>query len=86
MAKRDDDFLPFQNRKTLVLNEFDINISTSELQIPFKLYLGSEKDYEDVRYLYQEFKEKINKSKLINFVDEFKVRDRLIYLGDEFEK
>jgi len=45
----------------LVLNEFDINISTSELQIPFKLYLGSEKDYEDARYLYQEFKEKLIK-------------------------
>ena len=78
--------MPFQNRNILVLNQFDINISTLELQIPFKLYLGSDKDYEDARYLYQEFKEKINKNKLIDFVDKFKVSDKLIYLSDEFEK
>jgi len=35
-------------------------ISPIEIQIPFKFYLGSEKDIEDALHLYELFKEKLN--------------------------
>ena len=82
LAKNEEDFLPFQNNRILVLNNFPLNISCLELQIAYKLYLGSEKDYEDARYLYQEFKEKLNKEEVIKFADELKVRNKMNYLGD----
>ena len=34
------------------LGKEKINISPIELQIAYKIYLGSDKDYEDARYLY----------------------------------
>lgn len=43
-----------QKRKTLVNNE-TLYISSIEMQIAFKLSLGSEKDIEDARYLFRIF-------------------------------
>lgn len=86
LAKREDDFLQVQNKINLVLNNFNLSILNLELQIAYKLYLGSEKDFEDVRYLYQEFKEKLDKNEPTNFVNKLKVKDKLIHLGGEYEK
>ncbi len=46
------------------LNKHVLRISPLELQIAFKLYLGSEKDIEDARHLYKIFKDNLNMSKL----------------------
>ncbi len=72
------DFWTLSSRKEVLLNRNRLYISPIELQIPFKLFLGSEKDIEDARYLYGIFKEhldfalldefnrKLNISKLFN--------------------
>lgn len=49
-----------KERREVNLNNYKIFISPIELQIPFKLFLGSEKDIEDAKYLYKIFKGKIN--------------------------
>lgn len=48
------------NRKRVRLNERTLYISPLEIQIPFKLHLGSDKDIEDARYLYKIFAEHLD--------------------------
>ncbi len=52
-----------------------LKISNIEMQIAFKLYLGSEKDIEDAKHLYEFFKEGINEEELSRFMRMFKVED-----------
>jgi len=62
-----------------LINRETIFISKIEVQIPFKLFLGSEKDIEDARYLYEIFKDKIDE----NLMQEF---NRKLNIGDLFDK
>ena len=50
-------------------------ISQIELQIPFKLFLGSEKDIEDAKYLYSLLKDKLNMELLNEFNRKLKIVD-----------
>ncbi len=43
-----------------------IVVSSLEIQIAFKLFLGSDKDIEDARYLFELFKERLNQKALID--------------------
>ena len=51
-------------------------ISPLELQIAYKLFLGSDKDFEDARHLYQLFKQQINKEELLTFMNRLNVSDK----------
>jgi hypothetical protein len=62
--------------KKVVLNGNAIKISPIELQISFKLFLGSEKDIEDARYLYKLFKETLDKSLLEYFLENLDKEDK----------
>ena len=62
--KIDLDRLSLEHRKKVILNAHIFYISPLELQIIFKLSLGSEKDLEDARYLYNLFKEKLDRNAL----------------------
>ena len=55
------------NKKEVLLNNHKLFISPTELQIPFKFLLGTEKDIEDAKYLYEIFKSHLN----INLLKEF---------------
>ncbi len=59
--KKDLDWLSLNNRIKVTVNNNILRISPIELQIAFKLYLGSDKDLEDARYMYNMFKEKLNR-------------------------
>ena len=61
------DLWTLNERKKVVLNNHQMFISPLELQIPFKLYLGSEKDIEDAKYLYNLFSDKLDSILLIEF-------------------
>lgn len=50
-----------------------IKTSPLELQIAFKLFLGSEKDYYDARQLYKVLKPNLDKSKLKGFIKTLKI-------------
>jgi len=57
----------------VLLNGEYLNTSEIELQIAFKLNLGSDKDFEDARYLYKVFKEVLNIALLKNQISELNV-------------
>lgn len=63
------------NGKTVVLNGNSIKISPIELQIPYKLVLGSGKDMEDARHLYKLFKEILDESLLKYFLENLDKKD-----------
>lgn len=64
-----------KERKEVILNGHRIFISPLELQIPFKLFLGSEKDIEDARHLYRMFKGRLNPILLGDFNKKLKVEN-----------
>jgi hypothetical protein len=49
---------------TVILNGKAIIISSLEIQIAYKMYLNSDKDIEDARYLFELFREKLDLQKL----------------------
>jgi len=53
------------NKIKVLLNKDILYISPIELQIAYKLFLGSDKDIEDARHIYRLLKEKINKQELL---------------------
>lgn len=63
------------NGKTVVLNGNSIKISPIELQIPYKLVLGSGKDMEDARHLYKLFKGILDESLLKYFLENLDKKD-----------
>lgn len=73
--KNELDVWTLNKRKKVVLNKQTIFISPLELQIPFKLSLGSEKDIEDARFLYKLFKEHLNLDLLKDFNRKLKIAD-----------
>ena len=56
--------IALNERLELKFRKNRISISPIELQIAYKLYLGSDKDYEDARYLYMLLLKYIDKNKL----------------------
>lgn len=71
-----------ENKIKVELDNKTLYISPMELQIAYKLYLGSEKDLEDALHLYQLFVDKIDKEMLKEYSEKLSVGDRL----DELEK
>lgn len=65
--KSELDTWTLSNKKEVLLNNHLLFISPFELQIPFKLVLGSEKDIEDAKYLYNIFKSHLNMHSLSKF-------------------
>ena len=66
------------NRLEVRLPDADYFISPIEIQIAYKLYLGSEKDIEDALYLWELFKGNIDQVGLKNSMEILRVR------GDEY--
>lgn len=64
-----------KNRKEVILNGKTLYISPIELQIAYKLSLGSEKDIEDARHLYKLFKDKLDNIILEGFNERFKTKE-----------
>ncbi|MDO8633881.1 MAG: hypothetical protein Q7K34_01150 [archaeon] len=60
----------------VLLNNNKIMTSEMELQIAFKLSLGSDKDFEDARHLYNIFKEHLDTDLLKNQISELGVQKR----------
>ncbi|MEW5997108.1 MAG: hypothetical protein AB1657_05990 [Candidatus Micrarchaeota archaeon] len=63
-------------------NRHRIRISPLEMQIPYKLYLGTKKDIEDARFLYDLFGEKVDKNKLVYFCRKLGVEEKMRHLGE----
>ena len=75
-VKDDFDRYSIDNRLEVVIGEKHLFISPIELQIPYKLYLGSDKDIEDAVYLWDIFKGEIDVSLLGRFMKALNVRGK----------
>lgn len=64
-----------EQRKKVIINGLTLFISPLELQISFKLFLGSEKDIEDARYLYRLFEDKLDIQSLHEFNRKLKIEE-----------
>ena len=62
-----------KNKVEVILNGEKLNTSEIELQIAFKLNLGSDKDFEDARHLYKVLKEHLDINLLKRQINELKV-------------
>ncbi|MDO9096749.1 MAG: hypothetical protein Q7U60_01310 [Candidatus Methanoperedens sp.] len=82
-VKNDLDRYSLENRRHIKLANGSLYISPLELQIPYKLFLGSEKDIEDARFLFKLFKDNLNIVLLKMFLSKLKVSDNQVirYLG-----
>lgn len=54
----------------------ELNISPPEQQVAYKLFLGTEKDFEDALHLYTVFREQLDTDALERYVEELEVEDR----------
>lgn len=82
-VKDDFDRYALDNRLELVMGGRHLFISPIELQIPYKLYLGSDKDIEDAVYLWDIFKGEMDVSLLGRFMNALHVRGRGAEYGIE---
>jgi hypothetical protein len=69
------DHWTLKERKNVIINENEIYISPLEIQIPYKLFLGSEKDIEDAKFLYNLFKNNIDIELFNEFNNKFKTNE-----------
>jgi hypothetical protein len=59
------------------INSSKIKVSPIELQIAYKLFLGSEKDLEDAQHLYQLFNQSLDMESLERFAEQMDVEEGL---------
>lgn len=82
-VKNPVDAYALDTRLKIVNNGSEIMyFSSLELQIAYKLFLGSEKDFEDARFLYGLFKPYLDRQKLASFAKSLEVQKNLALLGD----
>ena len=72
-VKDEFDRYAIENRIKVTIDGKYIFISPIELQIPYKLYLGSNKDIEDAVYLWDIFREEIDLKLMKRFIHELNV-------------
>lgn len=74
VSKDDFDRYSLDNKFEVSIGGNHLFISPIELQIPYKLYLSSDKDIEDAVYLWDLFKEKIDRRLLKRFMKRLHVK------------
>ena len=79
VVKSETDFYSISHPvKVLLENGRSLAIGPMELQVAYKLHLGSDKDYEDVRHLYRLFAKNLNKRELKRFLQMLDVDDSTV--------
>jgi len=73
LIKTDLDRFSFKNKIKVKLAGRCLCISNLEMQIAYKLSLGSNKDLEDAKHLLKVFEEKLNKEQLLSFIEKLDV-------------
>lgn len=77
-VKTQEDKFSLDNAVELNVNKRKILISPLELQIAYKLKLGSDKDIDDAIFLYELFRKELNNEKLKKWTAYFKVPKEII--------
>ena len=74
-AKTDIDRYSLNNKLKVIIRDEVLFISPLELQIAFKLFLGSDKDFEDAKHLHLLFEEQLDKKLLEQFINKLNVNN-----------
>jgi len=69
------------DKERFSLNGKDLYLSPFELQIPYKIHLGSDKDIEDARYLWELLGDKLDAKKLRRYMKLMHVEGRIYGIG-----
>ena len=77
IMKNDIDKYSFENKIKVILKQGELMISPLEMQIAYKLFLGSDKDFEDAKHIYELFKENLKLKELDDLCEQLKVKDKL---------
>lgn len=72
-VKDDFDRYALEKRLEVIIGGDQIYISPIELQIPYKLWLGRDKDIEDAVFLWELMKDDLDRRLMREFMDELKV-------------
>lgn len=75
-AKEETDFFSLNNKVKVIFNGNVLYMSPMSIEIAYKLYLGSDKDFEDARHLYKLFEKYLDKKALMHFIKLLKVEER----------
>ena len=86
VAKTKLDMESMENPIIVELNGKEIVTSCLELQVAFKLYLGTRKDIEDARFLFKLFEDKLNSAEIEKYAAELGCQRKLKFLGDKYGK
>jgi len=82
---RDDvlavDRASIENAITASIADHELPIGPLELQIAYKLHLGTQKDFEDAVHLFTMFEESLSKPRLEDWVRKLDVEDEYGRLG-----
>lgn len=81
-AKTRIDELALNNRVKLCFGKRKLYISPIDLQIVYKLFLGSEKDIEDARHIFNLFVDYLDLNRIHSLAKDLKVESKLKLLGD----
>jgi hypothetical protein len=73
-----DDYMSMTQAQILVLNDNPLRISPLEMQIAYKMYLGSDKDFEDAKFLFDLLREHLDIGKLTTFITSFRIKNSLV--------
>ncbi len=80
-AKKDTDFISLEKPLKVVVNGKLILMSPLEIQIPFKLWLGSNKDIEDAVHIYSIFKDNLDRKLLTSIAKRLKAEKEMDKYG-----
>ena len=67
--------------KPVVVNGIALNTFTLEMQVAYKVKLGSDKGIEDATYIFELFKERINKEKMRKIATILGVTEKMVEYG-----
>ncbi len=76
-AKNEIDFMSLNGAVEVIVNHSSIKISPLEIQIPFKVWLGTEKDLEDAVHLYELFRDKLNIKIISSMAKKLKIEKQM---------
>lgn len=79
--KKDTDYISLDKPLKVVVNDKQLLMSPLEIQIPFKVWLGSEKDIEDAMHIYELFGKKVNKGLMAGIAKELKIEKEMVKYG-----
>lgn len=80
-AKKEADFASLNEPLEVLVNKHRLLMSKIEIQVPFKLWLGTDKDIEDALYIYELFKEKLDRRLLAKVAKDLKVEKEMVKYG-----